>query len=495
MVSDDRIVLVNAAAERPRGDYVLYWMTAARRARASAALERAVGHAARFKRPLLVLEAIDVTHPWACDRFHRFVLDGMADNAAAFAARGVLHHAYVEPSARAGRGLVAALAARACVVVADDAPIPFLEHRVMAAAASVDVRMEAVDGVGIVPTRRGGKAFSTARQMRGLIQKTMPRLMDELVLDDPLARLPQTGPAELPRGVLARWPSATSIDALPIDHEVGVVPTRGGSVAAHARLRAFVDGDLPRYGEQRGAPDKEATSGLSPYLHFGHLSTAEVLRAVIERDGPPMPAAETFLGLSPSTESFLDELLTWRELAHNGARFIPAPSSYASLPGWARATLAEHAKDPRPAVYDHDTLARGVTDDDVWNTAQRQLLATGAIHNALRMLWGKKILEWSASPGDALATLFALNDRYALDGRDPNSVANICWVLGRYDRPWPPRPIFGAVRSMSSSRTAKKGAAATIARYTSAAGSTRARRSPTASSTASSSSVKQTPSR
>jgi deoxyribodipyrimidine photo-lyase len=162
--------------------------------------------------------------------------------------------------------------------------------------------------------------------------------------------------------------------------------------------------------------------------------------------------------MSPPAEAFLDELVTWRELGFNMLSRRPeAAHDFDTLPPWAIRTLDAHAGDPRDPLYDRDTLERAATHDDLWNAAQRELRERGRIHNYLRMLWGKKILQWSASPREALATMLHLNDRWALDGRDPNSASGIFWCLGRYDRPWgPERPIFGVIRYMTSENTARK---------------------------------------
>jgi deoxyribodipyrimidine photo-lyase len=228
------------------------------------------------------------------------------------------------------------------------------------------------------------------------------------------------------------------------------------------------------YAEARNDPDAEATSGLSPWLHFGHISSFEVIRALLRREGwtPGRLAPRVsghrmgFWGVSPPAEAFLDQIVTWRELAFVTCAHRPDHDRYESLPAWARMTLEKHATDPR-RVYAYDELAAGRTSDRIWNAAQRQLVEHGTIHNYLRMLWGKKILEWSPTPREALEVMLDLNDRYALDGRDPNSVSGILWCLGRYDRPWgPERPVFGTVRYMSSESTRRKVALErTLSRY------------------------------
>ena len=204
---------------------------------------------------------------------------------------------------------------------------------------------------------------------------------------------------------------------------------------------------------------------MSPYLHWGHISVPEMFLDLVQREGwtPEQLAPKAsgsrsgWWGMSSAVESFLDELITWRELGFNMAWQRDDYDRYESLPEWAQKTLAEHAKDPRPHVYDLEGFAKAETHDEIWNAAQRQLVRDGRIHNYLRMLWGKKILHWTETPRDALEIMVELNNRYAVDGRDPNSYSGIFWVLGRYDRAWgPERPIFGKIRYMTSDSTRKK---------------------------------------
>jgi deoxyribodipyrimidine photo-lyase len=468
-----RIRAVNGAPVRPDRSWVVYWMTAARRARSNFALQRAVELAVELGLPLVVLEPLRCGYAWASDRLHAFVLQGMADNARAFADRRVRYVPYVEGAAGEGQGLLEAFARRAAVVVGDDAPFFFLPRMLAAAAARVDVRLEAVDGNGLHPIRATGRVFLTAFSFRAYLQKTLPACLDDVPIEDPLAavRLP---PAPDVRAVMTRWAEASpallaadpsALARLPIDHRVAPAATRGGSEAAAARLDAFVASALAGYADDRHDPDADRSSRLSPYLHFGHLSAHEVFGAVMtdERWTRRRLAAagggkrEGWWGVGRGAEAFLDQLVTWRELGFNAAAHLPLYDRYDSLPAWARATLAEHARDPRPHLYDLDALERAATHDPLWNAAQTELVREGRIHTYLRMLWGKKILEWSATAAEALAAMVHLNDKYALDGRDPNSVSGIFWCLGRYDRPWgPEREIFGTVRYMSSENTARK---------------------------------------
>jgi deoxyribodipyrimidine photo-lyase len=467
-----RIRVVNGAPIRDPARWVLYWMTAARRTTANFALERAAEWARQLGLPLVVLEALRCDYPWASDRLHRFVIDGMADNRRALAGRAATYHPYVEPAAGAGRGLLAALAESAAVVVTDDFPTFFLPRMVAAAGQRLDVRLETVDGNGLLPMAAGEREHPTAYAFRRLLQRALLAHLEAFPLEDPCHDLPSA--VKLPAEITTRWPAAKldrlttgpqALAALPIDHRVAIADLRGGSAAAGARLRAFLDAGLRGYGALRNRPDDGAGSGLSPYLHFGHLSAHQAFRELMLREGwspenvvPPANGRRAgWWGVSADAEAFLDQLVTWRELGFNVCHHNPGHDRWESLPGWVRRTLEAHAADVREHHYSLAELTAAATHDPLWNAAQRQLVREGIIHNYLRMLWGKKILEWTGDPHQALEVMTELNNRFALDGRDPNSETGIFWVLGRHDRPWAPeRPIFGTIRYMSSANTARK---------------------------------------
>jgi deoxyribodipyrimidine photo-lyase len=253
---------------------------------------------------------------------------------------------------------------------------------------------------------------------------------------------------------------------LPLDPLPRVTTVVGGTAAARARLRRFLDTGLAGYAADRSRPvppQASRASGLSPYLHFGHLSIEEVVASVLDGRGDLDLARagkrEGFWGPDPDACAFLDEAVTWRDLGlhWHARRGGDAPPLEAALPAWAVATLRAHLRDPRPHRYDAEQLEAGLTADPLWNAAQKELVATGTMQGYLRMLWGKKVLEWSPRPTDAYRILVDLNNRYALDGRDPNSWTGILWCFGLFDRPWAPaRPVLGNVRYMSSENTARK---------------------------------------
>lgn len=469
-----RVTPCNSAPVGRVGRYVLYWMIAQRRTTWNFALQRAVEWASQLGKPVLVFEALRVAYPWASDRLHRFILQGMADNARRLAARRVTYYPYVEPEPGAGSGLLESLAEQAAVVVTDEFPSFFLPHMVARVAPRLPVLLEQVDSNGLLPLRASERAYPTAFSFRRHLQKTLPKYLNEFPLPDPLSATDLPPARRVPRAIQERWPPASkrllraqpeALAELPIDHSLGAAAFDGGTTAAEATWRHFLRHQLHDYLQSRNHPDDEGASGLSPYFHFGHISSHQVFDELMQQDDwsvdrLPRKASgsrEGWWHASPPVEAFLDQFVTWRELGYNMCHWREDYDRYESLPDWARQTLEKHARDKRPHLYSLEELAEGRTADRLWNAAQTQLVRDGRLHNYMRMLWGKRILEWTPSPRDALEVLIELNNRYAVDGRDPNSYSGIFWVLGRYDRAWgPERPIFGKVRYLSSANTERK---------------------------------------
>ncbi len=472
-VPSERVRALNRAP-LGRGDYVLYWMIAARRTSWNFALERALHLAGELERPLVVFEPLRVDYPWASLRLHRFVLDGMRDTAAALAKAGVGYYPYVEPRPQAARGLLARLAQDACAVITDDAPFFFLPRMLARAADEVKVLFEAVDSNGLLPLSVARGAFARAYDFRRFLQRELAPHLRRFPAAETLARVTLAPPRPFAKDVTSRWPAAetevldergAALARLPIDQEVRPCETRGGARAGKAALERFVEQRLAGYAGERNDAAQESTSELSPYLHFGHVGAHQVFARIAAAEGwkqerlgsSSAGRREGWWGMSAGAEAFLDQLVTWRELGFQASRHEPLHDRFDGLPAWACSTLAKHAGDRRVQVYDFDSFDRARTHDELWNAAQNQLRQSGRIHNYLRMLWGKKILHWSVSPREAFETAVRLNDRYALDGRDPNSYSGIGWVFGKYDRPWgPEREVFGVVRYMSSDNTRRK---------------------------------------
>jgi len=446
-------------------------MTSARRLRANFALQRAVDHAVTLRKPLVILEALRCGYPHANDRLHLFVLQGMREHASALANGPVRYYPYVEPTAGAAKGLLSALATDAAVVVTDWYPAFFLPRMIAAAARQVACSFEAVDTNGLLPVTSAGRAIPMAHGFRAHLQRSLRDQLRHWPEKNPLERLPDRKRPRIDSAITARWPEATAavlrgttLSDLPIDHGVAPAAVTGGAAAARARLVDFVERRLANYADGHNQPEQDFTSRLSPWLHFGHISTHEIFERVMSHEKwtsrklgtGARGAREGWWNAGASAESFLDELITWRELAFNTAAFLPGFDRYESLPAWARQTLEAHRRDRRAHVYTLDQFETAATHDPLWNAVQRQLQRDGWFHGYMRMLWGKKILEWTRRPADALAVMEHLMNKYSLDGRDPNSWAGFAWVLGRYDRPWPEREIFGTVRYMSSGNTARK---------------------------------------
>ncbi|MDV6029716.1 MAG: deoxyribodipyrimidine photolyase [Phycisphaera sp. RhM] len=449
-------------------------MIASRRTRYSFALQHAVDRAEALDKPLVIFEPLRVRYRWASDRIHRFIIEGMRDNADALRDKPVTYFPYVEPKPGRGSPLLAKLAAKACTVVTDEYPCFFLPDMINAVKDRLPVPLELVDGNGVVPMRLPERTFTVAHSYRRWMQKNILDCLTELPEPDPLSgvSLPELDP--LPASVTRKWKPA-DLDALlqpdglakiPIDHDVAPSPVvTGGSAAAAERLDRFLADRLEVYHTDRNHPDEEATTGLSPHLHFGHIATHEIVERVLDHEEwTPDQAAEAngknhgFWNTSEPAEGFLDQILTWREMGFNLA--FREPDRYdkiESLPDWAKKSIAATADDERPVTYTLEQFDAAETHDELWNAAQRQLVREGVMHNYMRMLWGKKILHWTESAEQALEFMIHLNNKYALDGRDPNSYSGIFWVLGRYDRAWgPKRPIFGSLRYMTSDSARKK---------------------------------------
>jgi deoxyribodipyrimidine photo-lyase len=453
--------------------YVLYWMLAQRRSTSNFALERAAQWAEHLKLPLVILESLTLVYEYASPRQHVFLLQGMADNQKRLAKKPVFYYPFVEKTPGERGDLLRALASQAAVVVVDEFPMAMHQELIEDAARDFTCKFESVDSCGLLPLRATDVTFPTAFAFRRFLQKNLREHLEVFPKVDPLAKF-SLPVAKIDERILSRWPVADPekllaeqswMNELPLLHEVTPVDTCGGTSAAEKSLRDFLDFKLPHYADERNQPEQDFSSGLSPYLHFGHISVHQVFAELAKRESWSIDKLadnvagkkEGWWGMERNAESFLDELITWREVGYNFTHLREDYKEFSSLPPWALKTLNEHRKDKRKWIYSKVEFENSATHDSLWNAAQTQLRREGKIHNYLRMLWGKKILEWSESPEAALELMIELNDQWALDGRDPNSYSGIMWCLGRYDRPWfPEREIFGQIRYMSSENTARK---------------------------------------
>jgi len=457
---DRRVRALNDSPEDPRGAFVLLWLQGQRRLSQNLAYAHAQRRANELGKPLVVYEALRFDHPHASDRFHRFVLEGARDNAREAARRGLAYRFFLQ-TPDSPRGALLALAAQACLAVTDWLPAFIHPSQTRAFAQRARVRVEAVDAAGVAPLSISDKIEIGARTLRPKLHRALPELLRAIVEPDA-----QLGARPVDWGFDAiDLESDAAIDraiaALPIDHAVRPVSElRGGRASAQRRLSRFLDEGLAGYAGHRNEPSLDQhASWLSPFLHFGHLGALEIAlaaRAHVEEKHGASATSAAARELRADLDSFLEELIVRRELGLNFCAREPRHEQYESLPGWARATLAQHASDPRPQLLDDEALERAESPDEIWNAAQRQLVAQGRIHGYLRMLWGKLLLLWSRDGSEALRRMRLFNDKYALDGRDANSDMNFLWCLGLHDRPFPERAIYGTVRSMTSRSTRSK---------------------------------------
>ncbi len=464
-----RLHLPDDPRPRPGGEFVLYWMQTTHRAHDNFALDWAVERANELGLPVLVYHGLRRDYPWANDRFHTFVLEAVVDLQADFEARGIQYAFWLDQGAGPGaewpaggrgydplapaqaaparaaaaeapreRSALVALADRAALVVTDYFPTFIVPRQVRGLRRRTATPVVAVDSCTVVPLRWHEKEHSTARGIRPHLERALEHYLWPVANPEPRVRRPVSLPFDpvrvTPEGI------AALVAGCDVDHAVPPSPViRGGTAAGRARLGEFVRRGLARYADHRNDPnDLEAVSRLSPWLHFGNLSIHEVLLAA--------RAAEP----GAAYAKFQDEAVTWRELAHNFCFFNPRHRTVEGIPGWAREQLAAHEADPRPARYTLEELEQGRTADELWNAAQRSYRRDGWMHNYMRMLWGKTVLQWTRDAGECLRVLEHLNNRYSLDGRDPNTYGGIMWTFGKFDRPFYRRPIYGTVRYQST---------------------------------------------
>ncbi|MBK5939264.1 hypothetical protein CCR96_08345 [Halochromatium roseum] len=443
----ERVWPVAARAPQVEGELVLYWMHHAVRGHANPALDVALSCAHRLGLPLLVYQGLAGAHRFNADRHHAFILEGARDAHAELAGRGIraVFHLPTDPSAPSP---LPELAARAALVVTEDFPAPPFPAWTERLAKRTKAPIWAVDSCCILPMRLQPKAFARAFEFRRHNQQAYAERVPQPWPE--IERLPAAFEDVLPFTPvdLAGADLNSLIAACEIDHSLpAIAHTPGGSEAGYRRWEAFRREGLASYHRRRNDAAERwplGVSRLSPYLHHGHVAPFRIAREAWETGGE-------------GAEKFLDELLIWRELAHNLCAFSRDPESLDVLPVWARQTLADHADDPREQLIDLESLARGRSGDRLWDLAQTSLLVQGELHNNLRMTWAKAIPHWRGSPEQALATLIDLNHRHALDGCDPNSYGGLLWTLGVFDRPFQPeRAVTGRLRERSTATHARR---------------------------------------
>ena len=410
-----------------------------RRTRSNHALAHAIHLANELHLPVLVYEGLTNTYRHANARIHTFLLEGVPDTAAALDQMGIGYCFYLRQRHDSPNDVLYRLAASAAAVVTDDYPVFINARHLQTVPAKLDVPFFAVDSSCVVPMNRFEKREWAAYTIRPKIHRLLPEYLKPFTMPKPAVRWTLATPSFHTPVTAANI--QTLVAGCEIDHSIPPsVSFHGGANQAEKTLEHFLSHNLKRYAADRNQPAAHATSNLSPYLHFGMISSLEVA----------LRARDYALENGFTADEFLEEMIVRRELAFNFARFAgPQVECLSSLPDWARNTLLKHAADERQPRYNREDFEFARTHDDLWNAAQKELLLRGKIHGYYRMYWGKKIIEWAATCQDALEIMIYLHDKYALDGRDPNTYTGILWCFGLHDRPWVERPIFGQIRFMS----------------------------------------------
>ncbi|MCF4151835.1 deoxyribodipyrimidine photo-lyase [Dethiosulfovibrio sp. F2B] len=411
---------------------VIYWMSRDQRVRDNWALLYAQDVALAANRPLEVVFCLSRDFMEAPIRHYDFMLRGLTETAAELS---ILNVSFRIPLGEPGKTLPLYAKKRdTAVLVTDFSPLRHQKGWIESVYESLSCPIDQVDGHNVVPAwETSNKREYAARTIRPKLHRkfqefltAFPEMKRHPYGDRETDRVPPTEELRLDGSVL------------PVKEAVP------GSAAGELRLKSFIDRGLSSYDRDRNDPNLDGTSGLSPYIHFGQISAQTVVR-------------EAFLANLPGSDAFVEEAMVRRELAENFCLYEPLYDRYEALPEWGKKALDHHRSDERPWLYGLPELEEAGTHDELWNAAQLSLLRKGRIHGYLRMYWGKMLLLWSPSPEEAFSRALYLNDRYALDGRDPNGYTGVAWCIGGlHDRPWPKRPVFGSVRSMALTGCARK---------------------------------------
>jgi deoxyribodipyrimidine photo-lyase len=423
MIHPARIRRLNDKPAR-NGGFVLYWMQQSQRAEWNHALEYAVERANGLGLPVAVVFGLMDNYPEANERHYAFMLQGLEETFQTLEQRGI--------GAFIGRGHPADVALKAgreaALIVCD---MGYLRHQAEWRARVADeagCEVVEVESDVVVPVET---ASDHAEYMARTLRPKLLKNIDEFLkpVKEIKLRINANG-REFFQGLEKKVPN--------IGNDGKFI---GGTSEAKKRLKRFIAESLAVYEKHSNQPQTDDVSMLSPYLHFGQISPLYIALEIQKHD--------------PQSR-FLEQLIVRRELAVNFVWFTPDYDRFSCLPDWAKLTLKNHAKDKREFLYTRGQLEQSQTHDPYWNAAMTEMRVTGFMHNYMRMYWGKKVLEWSRSPEEAFETLLAINNKYFLDGRDPNSYSGVAWVFGKHDTAWAERPIFGKTRYMNAAGLKRK---------------------------------------
>ena len=443
LARDPRVTVRRAGDPDLDGRCVVYWMQRAQRGVDNHAVDLAVKIANLLRLPLVVYFAAISNFPHANLRHYVFLNQGLPDIEADLAARNISFVMRRAPH-ESHEQLLADV--RAAVLIGDDNPMREPERWRKDLASRIKIPFWTVDTDVVVPSKLMERAQYGAYTIRPRLYRLLPEYLH--AYENPCAEHEWKRPRgfyadSVHEDVTRGWKD--------LDRSVAPVEAwKGGTHAALERLKLFTGRLLEHYDERRNHPETDGTSCMSPYLHYGHVGPITVALAV-------EAAVKANPRLRAARDSYFNELIVWRELAINFVRYTPNYDSPACAEAWAKTTISEHARDEREHLYTLHELENAQTHDDLWNAAQIQMVRHGWMHNHMRMYWAKKILEWTPDVATAMKYAIYLNDKYFLDGRDPNGYAGIAWaILGKFDRAWGERPVFGKIRYMSGASTGRK---------------------------------------
>ncbi len=452
MIQRERIHRLNGKPVR-NGRYVLYWMQSAQRADCNHALEYAIDRANELNKTVVVAFGLTADFPAANARHYHFMLEGLHEVADELKDRGIR----MVVRAQSPPGCISELAREACLVVVDDGCLRLQQRWRAEVAEAVECGLVEVETNVIVPVEEAAERENfSAGTFRPRIHKKLDAYLRGLK-----RRKVRKDSLSLRLSGLELKDIDHVVRQLEVDASVGkVTGYRGGGKEARRRLDDFIKHKLGDYAERRNDPNADSQSGLSPYLHFGQISPLEIALRVLGSTEPVVrPGGSRRAGVrtaGKSADAFLEELIVRRELSFNFVHYSHQYDCFESLPPWAMRTLNYHGRDRREYVYSADEFEAARTHDPYWNAAQQEMVLTGKMHGYMRMYWGKKILEWTKSPAEGFRIALYLNNKYELDGRDPNGFAGVAWCFGKHDRAWAERPVFGKVRYMNAAGLRRK---------------------------------------
>lgn len=461
-------VRVHTPATRFTGKYILYWMQQAQRAQYNPALEYAIQRSTESSLPLIVVFVFSAHVPDANLRHYSFMIQGLKETAATISSLGIDYYFCVGLPL----DVISKLGVQALEVVTDHGYLHYqrewrsdlqstLKHF---GTGYSEIETEALVPVSMVSDKEEYSAATLRRKLLRVIDQSLyardlpvyqAGSYPLLSTDFPLFAYNPQAPKQLEHLLE---------NHLSLDTRVSPVASyTGGYSKASEKLHSFLHHKLKLYATHRNHPDLDIQSGLSPYLHFGQISTMEIVQQLLEftgisllRIGQMIADKASLAPFEANVAAFMEELLIRRELSFNFCQYNADYDNFSCLPDWARQSLMNHLDDPRPVQYSLDRLEQCATNDVYWNAAQQEMMETGKMHNYMRMYWGKRIIAWFDSPENAYQATCYLNNRYELDGRDPNAFAGIAWCYGQHDRPWQNRSIYGAVRFMNAAGLERK---------------------------------------